>query len=142
MDYRKLISEADVINAISDARSLELFKAIAQTNSNSDTFRKKIKLTRKQYYSRMSRMTRVGLIKRKSGTYFLTSLGKVVYQAEAMIEGALNDYWKLKAIDSLELSEKLSKQDYDKIISDLIENRELKRVLTAQQQKVLPQSSE
>jgi hypothetical protein len=135
MDHRKLISEADVINAISDARSLELFKAIAQTNSNSETFRKKIKLTRKQYYSRMSRMTRVGLIKRKSGTYFLTSLGKVVYQAEAMIEGALNDYWKLKAIDSLETSINsagLPDDERKKILDTLIDNRHIKEILLPQ----------
>jgi predicted transcriptional regulator len=130
-----LISEADVINAISDARSLELFKAIAQTNSNSDTFRKKIKLTRKQYYSRMSRMTRVGLIKRKNGKYFLTSLGKVVYQAEAMIEGALNDYWKLKAIDSLETSINsagLPDDERKKILDTLIDNRHIKEILLPQ----------
>jgi hypothetical protein len=135
MDYRKLISEADVINAISDARSLELFKAIAQTNSNSDTFRKKIRLTRKQYYSRMSRMTRVGLIKRKNGKYFLTSLGKVVYQAEAMIEGALNDYWKLKAIDSLETSINsagLPDDERKKILDTLIDNRHIKEILLPQ----------
>jgi len=135
MDYRKLISEADVINAISDARSLELFKAIAQTNSNSDTFRKKIRLTRKQYYSRMSRMTRVGLIKRKNGQYFLTSLGKVVYQAEAMIEGALNDYWKLKAIDSLETSinsSGLPDEERKKILDTLIDNRHIKEILLPQ----------
>ena len=135
MDYSKLISEADVINAISDARSLELFKAIAQTNSNSDTFRKKIRLTRKQYYSRMSRMTRVGLIKRKNGKYFLTSLGKVVYQAEAMIEGALNDYWKLKAIDSLETSINsagLPDDERKKILDTLIDNRHIKEILLPQ----------
>lgn len=135
MDYRKLISEADVINAISDARSLELFKAIAQMNSNSDTFRKKIRLTRKQYYSRMSRMTRVGLIKRKNGKYFLTSLGKVVYQAEAMIEGALNDYWKLKAIDSLETSINsagLPDDERKKILDTLIDNRHIKEILLPQ----------
>jgi hypothetical protein len=135
MDYKKLISEADVINAISDARSLELFKAIAQTNSNSDTFRKKIRLTRKQYYSRMSRMTRVGLIKRKNGKYFLTSLGKVVYQAEAMIEGALNDYWKLKAIDSLETSINsagLPDEERKKILDTLIDNRHIKEILLPQ----------
>jgi predicted transcriptional regulator len=130
-----MISEADVINAISDTRSLDLFKAISQTNSNSDTFRKKIKLTRKQYYSRMSRMTRVGLIKRKNGKYFLTSLGKVVYQAEAMIEGALNDYWKLKAIDSLETSINsagLPDDERKKILDTLIDNRHIKEILLPQ----------
>ena len=82
----------------------------------------------------MSRMTSVGLIKRKNGKYFLTSLGKVVYQAEAMIEGALNDYWKLKAIDSLETSINSAglPDDGRKILDTLIDNRHIKEILLPQ----------
>ena len=51
-----IISEADVFNAISDKKSLDLFKSIVMAKAgDTDIYRKKIKLTRKQYYSRMSR---------------------------------------------------------------------------------------
>jgi predicted transcriptional regulator len=132
LQFMAIVSEADVINAISNEQSLDLFKAIAITkDSTTDIFRKKIKLTRKQYYSRMSRMIKTGLIKRKNGKYFLTSLGKIVYEAQAMIENALNDYWKLKAIDSLEgaLNMELPTEERSKILDTLIDNHHIKEIL-------------
>ena len=47
-----------VLASISDNQSLELFRLIAVTNGTSETLRTKINLTRKQYYSRLSRMTK------------------------------------------------------------------------------------
>jgi hypothetical protein len=58
-----MISEADVIRSISDKHSLDLFKMVALTNAGTETFTGKIKLSRKQYYSRMSCMTKAGIIK-------------------------------------------------------------------------------
>lgn len=125
------LSEADIINAISDEQSLSLFKTIAETGANSEILTKKTKLTRKQYYSRMSSMTKVGLIKRKNGKYFLTSFGKVVYQAQTMIENTLKDYWKLKAIDSLDSSTsmELPQEERNKILNTLIDNQQVKQIL-------------
>ena len=45
---------------------------------------------------------------------------------EAKIESALNNYWKLKAIDSLEMP---SMEENDKVISMLIDNQEIKDIL-------------
>ena len=125
------LTEAAIINAISDVQSLDLFKAIAHTNADSDILTKKAKLTRKQYYSRMSRMTKVGLIQRKNGKYSLTSLGKVTYQAQTLIENALTDYWKLKAIDSLDSSTStgLPQEEHDKILHTLIDDQQIKQIL-------------
>jgi len=128
-----MISEADVIGAISGKYSLDLFKMVAaQTNSDTEMFRSKVKLSRKQYYSRMSRMTKVGIIKRKNGKYSLTSLGKILYESETMIEGALTDFWKLKAIDSLESSMEvgaLPQEERNKILDALIDNRQTKEII-------------
>jgi predicted transcriptional regulator len=61
----KMISVADVLKAISDKRSLELFRIVALTKPDTDILISKTKLSRKQYYSRMSRLMNAGLIKRK-----------------------------------------------------------------------------
>jgi len=53
----------------------------------------------------MSALARAGVIMRKNGNYFLTSFGKVVYEAQSLIENARQNYWKLKAIDSIESSD-------------------------------------
>jgi predicted transcriptional regulator len=52
----------------------------------------------------MSGLVKAGLIIRRNGNYFLTSFGKVVYEAQMLIGKAKQSYWKLKAIDSIESS--------------------------------------
>ena len=87
-----MILVADVLKAISDNRSLELFRIVALTRPDADILISKTKLTRKQYYSRMSDMTKAGLLKRKRGKYFLTSFGEVVSFTEKVLEAALDSY--------------------------------------------------
>ncbi|MDQ6668002.1 MAG: hypothetical protein M3Y53_07220 [Thermoproteota archaeon] len=125
-----LTSKLAILEVISDIRASNILKSIASADSNSDILITELKLTRKQYYSRMSGLIKAGLVKRQRGRYLLTAFGKVIYSAqtslEAKIESALNNYWKLKAIDSLEMP---SREENDKVISMLIDNQEIKDVL-------------
>ena len=125
-----LTSKIGILGAISDNRASNILKSIASADSNSDILITELKLTRKQYYSRMSVLLKAGLVKRQRGRYLLTAFGKVIYSAqmslEAKIESALNNYWKLKAIDSLEMP---SREENNKIISMLIDNQEVKSIL-------------
>ena len=118
-----------VLACISDKQSLELFRYIAVTNGNSENLRTKINLTRKQYYSRLSRMTKAGIVKRKNGRHSLTAFGKVVYDAQTIIEKAVNSYWKLKAVDSLEMSDDIPKEERLKLIDNLLDNKDIKEIL-------------
>ena len=92
---------ANVLKSISDDESLELFRSIATKDSDSKLLRNKTKMTRKQYYSRMSKLMKAGLIKRKNGKHALTAFGKVIYDTQITIESATINYWKLNAIDWL-----------------------------------------
>ncbi|HYT03080.1 MAG TPA: hypothetical protein VEL70_09220 [Candidatus Acidoferrum sp.] len=125
------ISKLTVLQATSDKRATNILKNIASSDSNSDILITQLKLTRKQYYSRMSSLIKAGLVKRQNGRYLLTAFGKIIYSAqvdlETKIENALNNYWKLKAVDSLEMP---SREERDKVISILIENDEIKGILT------------
>ena len=88
-------------------------------------------LTSKQFYSRISKLTKADLIKRKYGRYSLTVLGRVVYDAHTTIGKALMYYWKLKAIESIETSPsvKLPKDDLAKLVDTLIDNQQIKDIV-------------
>jgi predicted transcriptional regulator len=123
-------SVANVLRSISDDLSLDLYRTIARSNNESgDDLFSKVKITRKQFYSRLSSLTKAGLVKRKQGKYSLTAFGKVVYDSERAIENAFNIYWKLKAIDSIGISNELPKEEYSKIVDALIDNYEIKDML-------------
>jgi hypothetical protein len=127
----KSSSVADVLRSISDTMSLDLYKSIANSNGErGDDLLARTRITRKQYYSRLSNLTKTGLIKRKHGIYSLTAFGKVVYDSEKSIENAFNIYWKLKAIDSIGITNELPIEEYSKIVDALIDNYEIKDMLT------------
>jgi hypothetical protein len=132
---------ADVLKAICDNRSLELFKIVALAKQDTDTLISKTKLTRKQYYSRMSSLMNAGLIKRKNGKHTMSAFGKVIYYTTLLtIENAVNYYWKLKAIDSFEISNNLTSEEREKVIDNLIDNKEIKTVLVSNNKSESPQS--
>ena len=64
-------------------KSLVLLSTIALLSGDTSVLLNSLEITNKQYYSRMSALVKVGLIMRKNGDYFLTSLGKVVYEPKA-----------------------------------------------------------
>ncbi len=125
----KAQTPATVLRTIADDKSLELFKTIAQGTIDSESLKNKTKLTRKQYYSRLSRMTKAGLVRKKSGKYLLTAFGKVVFDAQTTVAHALTSYWKLRAIDSLEMSNELPEEEQQKLIDALLDNQEIKGIL-------------
>lgn len=120
---------ATVLRTISDDKSMDLFRTIAAGSIDSESLKGKTKLTRKQYYSRLSRMSKAGLVRKKSGKYTLTAFGKVVYDSQRTVDNALTNFWKLKAIDSLEMSNELPKEEQQKLIDTLLDNQELKVIL-------------
>ena len=120
----------DVLKAISDEKSLELFRIVAHTKLYSDILVSKTRLTRKQYYSRMYRLMKIGLIKRKSGKYTLTAFGRIIYDISlSAMENAVNNYWKLRAIESLRMSKDLPAGERKKIIDSFIDNQQIKDIL-------------
>jgi hypothetical protein len=128
------LSIANVLKVISDDNSLVLFNTIALAPGDSDILKTTVKLTRKQYYSRMSGLVKAGLVKRKNGDYFVTSFGKIVYDAQVMIGKAVQSYWKLKALDSFKLSSssgpQLPAEEYNKVIDVLMNGKdEIKDIL-------------
>ena len=120
---------AAVLKTIADDKSLELFSIVALEKIDSRKLKSKMRVTRKQYYSRLSRMTKAGLVRRKNGKYILTTFGKIVYESKVTIENALTNYWKLKAIDSLETSNEVPKEEQQKLIETLLDNEEIRGIL-------------
>jgi predicted transcriptional regulator len=125
-------SLSNILNRMSDDKSRALFNTIALSTGQHSILIKKMHLSTKQYYSRISGLTNAGLIKRNQGGYSLTYLGRVVYKVNTTIEKTLNYYWKMKAIESILLSlpAELSREDITDLIESLIDNHEIRDVIT------------
>jgi predicted transcriptional regulator len=139
-----MMAVADVLRTIAEDKSLVLFNAIALSNSDSDILISTLHLTRKQYYARLSALLKAGLVKREMAKYYLTTLGMILYHAQELIGKALNQYWKLKAIDSINVTcnGELPQDQLHRIIDTLITNQEIKDILLQQIQEKFPKSEE
>jgi hypothetical protein len=75
-------------------------------------------------------MMESNLIKRTGGRYYyLTPLGRIVYDHIMIVKNALNDYYNLKAIEAIEGNE-FSNEEFTKLVDSLINNQEIKELLT------------
>jgi CheY-like chemotaxis protein len=124
-----MISINDISSSISDGKTLDLLRTIGLEPCNSEILFNKTTFTSKQYYSRIIRLTNAGLIRRNKGKYLLTSFGKVVYKYRMAIERALDNYWKLKALDSLEMLDHISIGERKKLVDNFIGDYEIKDIL-------------
>jgi hypothetical protein len=125
-------SITDILKKISDDKALTLFNSIAVSHADGNTRIREMNLSKKQYYSRLSGLMDAGLIRRLKGKYSLTLIGKIVYDAHLNLGRALSYYWKLKAIESIEMSSpgtRLAKEELTQLIDALIDNHFIKDFL-------------
>ncbi len=127
-----VVSVSDTIKAISSDKSLLLFNIVALAGEEGSIMISRLNLTRKQYYSRISDLTNAGLIQRNRGKFYLTSFGRVVYEAHVLIGKAIQLLPKLKAIDSIESGE-FPNSEFIKVIDTLITDITLKQILINKQ---------
>jgi hypothetical protein len=126
-------SIAKIFESLSDEQSVMLFTTIATGVVSSVVLRNKVFLSRKQYYSRLSRMIKAGLIRRRKGKLAVTTFGKIVFNAQKLVEDANNNRWRFRALDSIEMSEELPREERKKLMDNLIEDSRLKQILSEHQ---------
>jgi|SRR5215208_731089 len=127
----RIPSITSALKMLSDGKTLTLFNSIAVSNGDKYISLGEMNITTKQYYSRISGLINAGLIRRHKGKYCLTLLGKVVYDTQMTIGKALTYYWKLKAIESIEISSdtKLQEEEITQLIDALIDDHNIKDIL-------------
>lgn len=133
-EMKKIESECfkEFMKLIMDDKSRHVFGTIFLMNGESSDVRiGQLKFTKKQFYSRMTRLVKARLIRRHKGQYFLTSYGTVIYDAHRLLETAVKNYWKLRSVDLIELANKgsMPKEERIKIIDQLITNQQIKKIL-------------
>jgi hypothetical protein len=77
----------------------------------------------------MNQLSKEGLIARKNGKYYITTMGKIIYELQNVVGIAVTNYWKLKAIDTLRIQDQLPEDQIAKLIDTLVENQDLRDII-------------
>ena len=92
------------------------------------TLRKKSKMTRKQIYSRTCTMLKIGLISRSKGKLSVTICGKAILQNLQFSQKLLEDKWKFKAIDAIDLQD-MKIEEHKKLVHSILNDAKIEKIL-------------
>ena len=123
------VSNLDVLEAISDQLSMDIITSLAGGVTNSANLKQVLDLSNKQYYSKCSRLSKIGLIRRKNGEIILTSFGRLVYSAQFKIATAFSLAPELRMIDAIRSDSGISDDEQNRIIEKLLDDAELKKLI-------------
>ncbi len=88
------------ISSITDDSSLSIIEAIkANHDARTPVLLTRLKISRKQYYSRITRLLKAGIVSKKQGQYRLTSFGIIFVHAVDIMNDAAQNKWRLDALD-------------------------------------------
>ena len=118
---QQCIELSAIFRALSDDKSRTLLNNVGMYPGDSNLFIQNLNLTRKQYCSKMDRLSKRGLLARKNGKNYLTTVGKIIYELQNI--DAVIDYWKSRTINSLHTPDNLPDHELAKLIDIFIVNQ-------------------
>jgi hypothetical protein len=83
--------------------------------------------TPKRYYSRLSKLKKATIIRKKGKSYALTSFGSILYNTVQTVKQAQGLQWKLEVVDAID--ENLPQTERQSIIESLIPNELMRNIL-------------
>ena len=123
------VSTLQVLEVLSDRISVDIFNAIAQKVTTSDSIIKLLGLTHKQYYARHSYLLKTDLIKRRHSQLTLTCFGRVIYQSLLMITTACKHSSELMIVDAVKATRGIPDNEQKDLIDKLILDPRIKKLL-------------
>lgn len=113
-----------IFSVLSDDDSLKIIDTIASRQQD-------LKIgdfeTAKRYYSRLSKLKKATIIRKKGKSYALTSFGSILHNTIQTIKQAQGLQWKLEVIDAID--ENLPHTERQSIIESLIPNKMMRNIL-------------
>jgi len=123
---------SNIMFLITDPITFNLLKEISKNEEpGTDILITRLNLTRRQYYKRISKLVKTGLVKRQNGKYHLPIFGKLIYQAQTDLETKINNIIEQSSqLNALEIMRHdLPKEQFCIIIEQLVQNEDVKNTL-------------
>ena len=115
-----------IFTVLSDPSSVKML-TISYSGLKADSSNFVGNLTKRQYYSRLRRLTALGLVERQGRSmYRTTSLGSLICKSHIQsLDKMLENYWQLSAIDILKKRSDMPALQRDNMINVLLSGSEL-----------------
>ena len=124
------VSTLQSLHVLSDRTSVDIVNAVAENVTSSGNIRELLGLTSKQYYNRLSRLRKTGIIKRKDAKLTLTAFGQLIYHALLKIATAFRHSRELIMIDAIKSIARMPHNEQKDLIDKLILDAEIKKLFS------------
>jgi|SRR5918992_2975381 DNA-binding transcriptional ArsR family regulator len=127
-----------LLKLVADGSSLRILNCVAKSYEAGEVNGisvpiSRTSLTRRQYYRRLSVLTKMGLIARNNqGKYTITLFGRLVSGQLVIVEKLIDHYWTIQAIESIKsatASEEESDHQFIGLINTLIKDHNVRGLL-------------
>ena len=123
----KEMTNVEILSLIAEPKCSAIFRTMGEFGKPTELHITRLKMTRKQFYSRLNQLIKNDLVKRSQGKYELTLFGKVVFEIEEKIQHSIDNYWKLKAIETLD--ESLPDAEKTILINSIVSDPQIRDLL-------------
>jgi hypothetical protein len=90
------------------------------------------KLSKKQFFTKLKRLSTAGLIEKRKDSYITTTFGSLIYNNHVKtLEETLLNFWQLKAIDILKTREDFPAERKESIIDEIIRGSNLRNIINS-----------
>lgn len=107
------------LSTLANRDALKIFQMAKDGISSSTDAIKKLNLTQKRYYMRLSDLIKANLIQKDGGVYRHTMLGSLFYEVIKLLGQAVDKQEQLELIDKVKRSKNLSAKEQNEIIRAL-----------------------
>lgn len=128
---REPATAEQIFSILSDRHSINIMKmAYSGIKASSGSYSGSI--SKKQFYMRLKRLRNAGLVEKRDSFYRTTTLGSLIYNSHVRtLENILTNYWNLKAIDVLKVSQDLPSHQKESVINEMITTSGLKDIVNS-----------
>jgi hypothetical protein len=124
------LKSLDIMKVLGNKDSFDLFNIIAEkVIIDTMVLQSTTRLSKKRYYTGIQKLMACGLIRRKSKNLSLTSFGQIVNDIMLKMDSAVNEYYRLKAVDLIISSRGIGEKECRQLVDEFIKDREIKTVL-------------
>jgi Mn-dependent DtxR family transcriptional regulator len=121
----------DTLEALSSEPAFKIIKTLSSSSNKCDSLAltEELKLSKKQFYITISRLSNQGIVKRISGRYRLTTFGKLILNSLNLVEDTIKIYYKTMAIDAIQASRKSTRDEILELVNILVKNDRVKEII-------------
>lgn len=125
------VTSEEIFSILSDRISTNIIKsAYSGLRASSSNYIGKI--SKKQFYVRLKRLRKAGLIEKRDNFYRTTTFGTLIYNGHIKtLEDALVNFWQLKAIDVLKTRNDFPSRQKEIVIDEILKGSNLKDIVNS-----------